>query len=166
MRCIWRKTSLLRTAAHARTLRIAVACDHAGFALKEDLAGWLRGGGEHSVADLGPADSSRVDYPDYAKAVCAEIVAGRADLGILVCGTGVGMSMTANKSAPGIRAAVCSDTFTARATREHNDCNVLCVGERVVGPGLAREIVSAWLDATFEGGRHQLRVDKIAGGGV
>ena len=161
-----RTTSLLRTATHARALRIAVACDHAGFALKEELAGWLRGSSKHSVADLGPADGIRVDYPDYARAVCAEIERGHADLGLLVCGTGVGMSMAANKSAPCIRAAVCSDTFTARATREHNDCNVLCIGERVVGPGLARDIVGAWLDATFEGGRHQLRVDKIAGGGV
>ena len=148
----------------ARTLRIAVGCDHAGFALKEDLAGWLRGGGEHSVAaDLGPPDgATRVDYPDFARAVCAEVAAGRADVGLLVCGTGVGMSMAANKSAPSIRAAVCSDTFSARATREHNDCNVLCLGERVIGPGLARDIVGAWLGATFEGGRHQLRVDKIA----
>ena len=101
-----------------------------------------------------------MDYPDIAKAACDKIVSGECQLGILICGTGIGISMAANKI-KGIRACACSDTFSAKYTRLHNDANVLCLGGRVVGPGLAAELVDLFLDTPFEGGRHQLRVDKI-----
>jgi ribose 5-phosphate isomerase B len=140
-------------------MRIATGSDHAGFTLKQDLIAWLQGQG-HEVVDLGTTVKERCDYPDYAVAVADTVVKGNADWGLLICGTGIGMSMSANK-VHGIRAAVVSDAFSARATRLHNDANVLCMGERVVGAGLAQEIVSAWLDADYEGGRHQHRIDKM-----
>lgn len=140
-------------------MRIALGSDHAGFRLKEEVAGMVREMG-HEPIDLGTYSDESVDYPDFAVKVAESILAGDADLGILVCGTGLGMAMSANK-VPGIRAAAVSDTFSARATREHNDANVLCIGARVVGSGLARDLVSAFLGASFEGGRHVRRVEKI-----
>ena len=138
---------------------IALGCDHAGVQLKGAIAELLAERGlEHR--DYGTFDEASCDYPDYAEKVGRAVVAGEAERGILVCGTGVGISIAANKIA-GVRAALCADTFTARMSREHNDANVLCLGARVVGVGLALDIVAAWLDARFEGGRHQRRIDKI-----
>ena len=140
-------------------MRIATGSDHAGLVLKAGLVEFLESQG-HTVTDLGTHDNSSCDYPDFAGAVAGAVAGGEADFGLLLCGTGVGMCMAANKVS-GIRAAVVSDPFSARATRQHNDANVLCMGERVVGAGLAREILAAWLDAEYEGGRHQRRIDKI-----
>ena len=159
-----RPLSLLRVreAWGARGLRIAAASDHAGVSLKADLVNWLRDARSHDVDDQGPFDANTsVDYTGYAESVSAAVASGEADLGLLICGTGVGMSMAANKSAAAVRAAAVSDTFSARETRRHNDCNVLCLGQRVVGAGLAQDIVAAWLDAEFEGGRHARRVEHI-----
>lgn len=142
-------------------MRIAIAADHGGFALKQEIAEWLRSRG-HDVADYGTDRLDSVDYPDYARLVAEAVAAGQAERGILVCGTGQGMAMTANK-VQGIRAAVCSDTFSARMSREHNDANVLCLGGRVVGTGLALDIVEIWLVSAFSGdARHVRRVNKIA----
>ena len=138
---------------------LGIASDHAGYALKSSLVAFLQSKGV-SVQDFGPPEPVRCDYPDFAHTVCSAIQESKVDSGVLVCGTGIGMSMTANKHA-GIRAAVVSDVFSARATKQHNDANILCLGERVVGDGLAKEIVMAWLEATFEGGRHQNRIDKM-----
>ncbi len=140
-------------------MNIVVASDHAGFNLKQELVDYLNSLG-HSVDDLGPAAPERCDYPDYASKVGQTVIDGKADWGLLICGTGVGMSMCANKI-KGIRAAVISDTFCAAATRQHNNANVLCLGERVVGVGVAKSILDAWLGAEFEGGRHQNRIDKM-----
>ena len=140
-------------------MRIVVGSDHAGLDLKRELVAWLGEQG-HEVQDLGVHQHESVDYPDFARPVAQAVAAGEADRGLLCCGTGQGMAMTANK-VPGVRAAVCADTFTAHATREHNDANVLCLGQRVVGGGLARDILAAFLDAEFEGGRHARRVGKI-----
>ena len=142
-------------------MRIAIGSDHAGFQLKTAVKAHLAGRGIE-VLDLGTHGAERCDYPDHAASVASAVARGESTLGVLVCGTGVGMAMAANKFA-GVRAAVVSDTFSARATRQHNDCNVLCIGERVVGGGLALDIVDAWLDASFEGGRHAGRVAKLDG---
>lgn len=139
---------------------IAIGADHAGVQLKAAIVEYLRGLGQ-DVEDLGAHDESSVDYPDYADKVGHSVVSGRAERGVLICGTGVGISISANKI-PGVRAALCGDTFSARMSREHNDANVLCLGARVIGAGLALDIVSTWLGASFEGGRHQRRIDKIA----
>jgi len=141
------------------TRRVGIASDHAGFALKSTLIKHLETR-EIEVLDFGPFKPERCDYPDFAHALCQSIQHNEIAEGILVCGTGIGMSMTANKHL-GIRAAVVSDVFSAKATKQHNNANVLCLGERVVGAGLAEEIVDAWLNATFEGGRHQGRIDKM-----
>lgn len=141
------------------TIRLALACDHGGYALKNELRGMLAEE-DVSIDDLGTDSTASVDYPDYAHALCRKILAGEADLGLLVCGTGLGMSMAANRHR-GIRAAVCTDPFTARMAREHNDANVLCLGGRVVGPSLAWEIVRAFLDGRFAGDRHARRIGKI-----
>jgi ribose 5-phosphate isomerase B len=138
---------------------IAIASDHAGVDLKARILEDLRDGG-HEIHDLGPADSSSVDYPDFGHQVAAAVVAGEAETGILICGTGIGMSMTANRH-PGIRAALCHDAFTAEMARRHNDANVLCMGARVIGVGVAEQVVRIFLDTPFEGGRHQRRVDLI-----
>jgi len=138
---------------------IVIASDHAGVELKKHLVRWLEDRGEPCI-DLGPADASSVDYPDYAHKVAAEVATGRADRGILICGTGIGMSMTANRH-PGIRAALCHDAFTAEMARRHNDANVLCIGSRVSGVGVATQIVEFFLDNDFEGDRHRRRVAKI-----
>jgi ribose 5-phosphate isomerase B len=141
-------------------MRIALAADHAGFALKGDVAEALHGGG-HEVLDLGAHSNAPVDYPDSAAAVAAALREGRADRGVIVCGSGAGVSIAANKF-PGIRAAVCHDTYTARQAVEHDDMNVLCLGARVIGPALARDLTTAFLGATFSGEeRHRRRLAKI-----
>lgn len=140
-------------------MRIAVGSDHAGFTLKHTLVAHLRAQG-HEVDDLGTHVNTSCDYPDFAAAVGRAVSEGAADRGLLVCGSGIGMAIAANKIA-GVRAAVVSDTFSAHASREHNDANVLCLGERVVGAGLARDILDVWVNASFEGGRHAGRVAKI-----
>ncbi len=139
--------------------KIVIGSDHAGFGLKETVKAHLAGRGIE-VIDKGTYAPESCNYVEYAHAVCEAVAAGEAPLGILVCGTGIGMSMAANKHA-GIRAAACSDTFSARMTRMHNDANVLCFGERVVGYGLACDMVDLFLDTPFLGGRHQIRVDAL-----
>jgi ribose 5-phosphate isomerase B len=138
---------------------VAIASDHAGFALKEQLKRTL---GELGVAfeDLGTRDESSCDYPDFAHALAAGIAGGRYGKGVLVCGTGIGMSMAANRH-PGVRAAVCTESFAAKMTRAHNDANVLCLGARIVGPGVAEEILKVFLQSPFDGERHVRRVGKI-----
>lgn len=141
-------------------MKIAMGADHGGFSLKETIKQHLKEQG-HEVLDLGTYDTASCHYPVYAEKVARAVAAGQAERGILVCGTGIGMSIAANKI-PGIRAAAVSDCFTAQATREHNDANILCLGERTVGPGLAMRIVDTYLAAQFQGGRHQTRLDMIA----
>ena len=142
-------------------MKIAVGCDHAGFAIKNLIIEHIKKKG-HEVVDVGTNSADSCHYPVYAHALCEKIQSGECTLGILVCGTGIGMSMAANKH-KGIRAACCSDTFSARLTREHNDANVLCFGERVVGAGLATEPVDAFLEAEYiNGGNHVTRVKMIA----
>ena len=138
---------------------IAIAADHAGVALKAELIAELAKLGQPTL-DLGPSDTSSVDYPDYATKVTAAVTDKRASLGILICGTGTGMSITANK-VHGIRAALSHSEFEARMARQHNDANVLCLGSRVTGGSLAIEIMKAFLEASFEGSRHAKRVEKI-----
>ena len=137
--------------------------DHAGLALKQELTKVATELG-YEVRDIGTHTTDSTDYPDYAHRVASAVAAGEG-LGLLVCGTGIGMSMSANRHR-GVRAALCGDVFSASMARRHNDANVLCVGARVVGPGLAAEILKAFLGASFEGGRHERRVSKIddAGG--
>lgn len=141
---------------------IVVASDHAAVELKRRVVELLAARGE-PYTDLGPADDRSVDYPDYAHRLVAEITAGRAERGILICGTGIGMSMAANRH-PGIRAALCHDAYTAEMARRHNDANVLCLGARVLGTGVAEQVVEVFLATAFEGGRHQRRVTKIEPG--
>lgn len=143
-------------------MRIAIASDHGGYKLKSELLPQLRERpGILHVEDLGTHGDASVDYPDFAHAMAKAIRSGTIERGILVCGTGVGMSIAANRH-PGIRAVVCSDTYTARLSRDHNDSNVLCIGERVVGSGLAWQIVEAWLDAMASSNeRHVRRRQKI-----
>lgn len=136
---------------------IAIACDQAAYDLKLDVIKHLEERGI-KYTDHGTYSTDSVNYPEYAHKVCVDIQEGKAELGILICGTGIGMSMAANKH-KGIRAAVCCDTFSAEMTRRHNDANVLCFGARVLGKGVALQIVDAFLDAPFEGGRHKTRVD-------
>jgi ribose 5-phosphate isomerase B len=138
---------------------IVIASDHAGVDLKEQIVLLVSQAG-HEVRDLGPADTSSVDYPDFAHAVAKAVAAREAEHGILICGTGIGMSMAANRH-PQVRAALCHDAFTAEMARRHNDANVLCIGARSTGPGVADQMVRIFLDTAFEGGRHQRRVEKI-----
>lgn len=141
-------------------MRIVIAADHGGFRLKAELVSLLGKLG-HEVKDLGTDSEGSVDYPDFAHQVARAITTGTHDKGILVCGTGVGMSIAANRHA-GVRAVVCSDVYTAKLSRSHNDANVLCLGERVVGPGLAGEILSAFLaEAASTDDRHARRRAKI-----
>ncbi len=139
--------------------KITIGSDHAGFELKKKVIEHLSSRGIE-VIDVGTHSADSCDYPLIAHEVCKNIQDGVTELGVLVCGTGIGMSMAANKHR-GIRAAACSDTFSARLTRVHNDANVLCFGERVVGMGLACDLVDNFIDAEFEGGKHQRRVDQI-----
>ena len=140
-------------------MKVVIASDHGGFDLKQFVFSCLQKKGIE-VIDLGPSSTDSCDYPDYAEKVCVAIQNGAADWGVLVCGTGIGMSITANKF-NGIRAAVISDCFSAAATREHNNSNVLCLGQRVIGMGMAQKIVDTWCSSTFEGGRHQRRLNKL-----
>jgi len=137
-------------------MKVAVAADHGGFQLKGDIISLLREMG-HEVSDQGCYSEDSVNYPDYAQAVCALVIDGGCQRGILICGTGIGMSMAANRHKD-IRAALCHEQFTARMSREHNDANVLCLGARVTGPGLALAIVSTWMATDFAGGRHLQRI--------
>jgi ribose 5-phosphate isomerase B len=140
-------------------MRVAIASDHGGFNLKGQLVAALSELG-HEVLDLGPATAAAVDYPDTARPLGAVVVERRADLGVLVCGSGIGMSIAVNKL-KGVRAALCHTELEGRLARQHNDANVLCLGERIIGPTLARAILEAFLTAKFEGGRHATRVAKI-----
>lgn len=141
-------------------MKIAIGADHAGFRLKDELISFIEGLG-HTVEDYGCSCGDSVDYPDFASEVCLKVTEGQADRGILICGTGIGMSIAANKI-PGIRCALVHDLFSAKATREHNDTNVLAMGERVIGPGVAQEIVKVWLETEFSNGpRHVNRVGKV-----
>lgn len=139
--------------------KLAIASDHAALDLKKELMKHLDEQGVEYV-DYGTYTSDSCNYPDYAEKLCTEIYKGTHDMGILVCGTGIGMSMAANKC-KGIRAALCSDTFSARFTRLHNDANVLCMGARTIGAGLACDIMDIFIKTEFEGGRHKTRVDMI-----
>ncbi len=138
---------------------IVIASDHAGVDLKARLVELIAEVG-HEVRDLGPADTTPVDYPDFAHAVAGTVAAGEAERGILICGTGIGMSLAANRH-PQVRAALCHDAFTAEMARRHNDANVLCIGARATGPGVAEQMVRIFLETPYEGGRHQRRVEKI-----
>ena len=139
--------------------RIVLGADHAGYLLKNALAVVLRSEG-YEVADVGTNTPDSCDYPVFAEKACMKVIGGEADLVVLVCGTGIGMSLAANKI-NGIRAACCSDIFSAKFTRAHNDSNVLCIGARVVGEGLAWELVKTFVETEFEGGKHARRVAMI-----
>ncbi|MBQ6819938.1 MAG: ribose 5-phosphate isomerase B [Clostridium sp.] len=140
--------------------KIAIGSDHGGIQLKAEIKKFLLEEG-YEVKDFGTNTTDSCDYSDYALPVAEAVAAKEYDFGILVCGTGIGIGIAANK-VPGIRAALCSDTFSAHATREHNDANILTLGQRVVGPGLALDIVKVFLNSEFEGGRHQTRINKIS----
>ncbi len=138
-------------------MKIAIGADHGGYELKELVKSELLAAG-HDVTDAGCFSTDSVDYPEYARAVCSMVLEGEAERGILICGTGIGMSMAANRHA-GIRAALCHEIFTAEMSRHHNDANVLCMGGRVIGPSLALEMVKVWLETPFDGGRHSRRIE-------
>ncbi|MBD7938729.1 MULTISPECIES: ribose 5-phosphate isomerase B [Cytobacillus] len=140
-------------------MKVAIASDHGGLIIRAEIKSLLE---ELNIEyeDFGCECSTSVDYPDYALPVAEKVANGEFDKGILICGTGIGMSIAANK-VKGIRCALVHDTFSAKATRQHNDSNVLAMGERVIGPGLAREIAQVWLGTDYEGGRHQNRIGKI-----
>ncbi|GAA0382162.1 ribose 5-phosphate isomerase B [Bacillus horti] len=141
-------------------MKVAIASDHTALPMKEEIKQLFEELGIEYV-DLGADTEERVDYPDYALAVSEKVVAGEVDRGVVICGTGIGMSIMANK-VKGIRCALAHDVFSAKFTRLHNNSNVLALGQRVIGHGLAREIVQVWLETEYEGGRHERRVVKIA----
>ena len=141
-------------------MKIAIGNDHVGFELKPTIKTYLEELG-HEVIDIGTNSSERTNYPYYGKQVATNVIEKKADLGILICGTGVGISIAANKVS-GIRAVVCSEPYTAKLSKEHNNTNILAFGSRVIGSELAKMIVKEWLDAEFEGGRHQNRIDSIS----
>ncbi|EAG1224051.1 ribose 5-phosphate isomerase B [Listeria monocytogenes] len=141
-------------------MKIAIGNDHVGIELKPVIVAYLQDLG-HEVDDFGAFSNERTDYPEYGKKVAESVAAGKSDLGILICGSGVGISIAANK-VNGIRAVVCSEPYSAKLSREHNNTNILTFGSRVVGAELAKMIVQNWLDAEFEGGRHAKRVEMIA----
>ncbi|MBE7042727.1 MAG: ribose 5-phosphate isomerase B [Ruminococcaceae bacterium] len=140
-------------------MKIGIGCDHAGVKFKEQIKDYVKSLG-YEVEDFGAYTTDRVDYPDIAKTVCESVTSGACEKGILICGTGIGMSMAANKMR-GIRAALCSDTYSAHITREHNDANVLAMGARVIGIDLGCDIVKSFLTAEYVGGRHAVRVEKM-----
>ena len=140
-------------------MKIAIGCDHGGFQLKGEIISYLKEEG-YEVQDFGTYSEESCDYPDYAVKVAESVASKENELGIIICGTGIGVSIVANK-VPGIRAALCSDTFSAHATRQHNNANILTMGQRVVGPGLALDIVKTFLTSEYEGGRHERRIEKI-----
>ena len=141
-------------------MKLAIGCDHGGFVLKEEILKYIKTLKNIEVADFGVASKDSVDYPDYGAKVSEAVSKGTMDRGILICGTGIGMSIVANRF-PKVRAALCHDHFTAQMSREHNDANILVMGERVIGRGVAYDIVKTWLETEFAGGRHQLRLNKI-----
>lgn len=141
-------------------MMLAIGCDHGGFELKNHIMKHLEERGT-AFKDFGCYDENSCDYPDIAKTVCEAVAGGECENGILVCGTGIGMSIAANKI-NGIRAALCTDVYSAKMTKQHNNSNVICLGGRVTGRELAFMIVDTWLDETFLGGRHQNRIDKIS----
>ncbi len=138
-------------------MKVAIGCDHGGIDLKNTVISVLTEL-EHEVDDQGCNSTDSVDYPNFAKSVSSLVKDGKCQCGILICGTGIGMSMAANRI-PGIRAALCNEMFSAKMSREHNNANILCLGARVIGSGLAAEIVRTWMTADFAGGRHQRRID-------
>lgn len=138
-------------------MKIAIGSDHGGLALKKSILALLQELG-HEGEDVGCFETDSVDYPEFADIVCKKVAKGDVDKGILICGTGIGMSMAANRN-ENIRAALCCEQYSARMSREHNDANVLCLGERVTGPGIAKEIVRTWLTTPFSGGRHLRRIE-------
>jgi ribose 5-phosphate isomerase B len=140
--------------------RIAIASDHAGFDMKSALAAWLREGG-HDVLDIGPAHADRVDYPDYGYRLAAAIAAGQADRGIVLCGSGIGISIAVNRN-PAARCAMVSEPLSARLAREHNDANVIALGARLIGIEMARACVTTFLETAFLGDRHAARVAKLS----
>ena len=140
-------------------MKIAIGSDHGGVDLKEEIINFLKQQ-NYDIKDFGTNSNKSCDYPDYALPVAEAIAAKEFDFGILICGTGIGISIAANK-VPGVRAALCSDTFSAHSTREHNNANILALGARTTGAGLALDIVKTFLNAKFEGDRHQIRIDKI-----
>ncbi|NLH51069.1 MAG: ribose 5-phosphate isomerase B [Myxococcales bacterium] len=141
-------------------MRLVIACDHGGLALKNTLKEMLAGSG-HELLDIGTHTEESVDYPDFGKLAAEMVAGGEVERGILICGTGIGMSITANK-VRGIRAALCTNEFMAKMARRHNDANMLVLGGRVLGDELAKEIVAAFLATGFDGGRHEKRLQKIA----
>ena len=142
-------------------MKITIGSDHGAVELKEVLKKVLADYTEIEVTDVGTFGKESVDYPDIAEKVCSDVVEGKADRGIVLCGTGIGISIAANKI-KGIRCALCNDVYSAKKSREHNNANVLAMGGRVTGPGLAEEILRAWLETNFEGGRHEKRIKKIS----
>lgn len=140
-------------------MKVAVGCDHGGLDLKEAVISTLKEM-QLDVEDMGTYDKTSCDYPDYAQRVAEAVASGACEQGILICGTGIGMSIAANK-VHGIRAALCNEIFSAQMARAHNNANILCLGARVVGPGVAQEIIKAYFGGGFEGGRHARRVEKI-----
>jgi len=142
-------------------MKFYIATDHAGFALKEFVKEYVNSKG-HEIIDLGPDSDDRVDYPDFGKKCADAVISDEGSFGILICGTGIGISIAANKVA-GVRAALCHDAYTATMTRAHNDANILAFGERVVGKGVIESMIDAFCDTPFEGGRHAGRVGKIEG---
>ena len=140
-------------------MKIAMACDHGGSRLKNVLKEYLLDNG-YEVEDFGTNSEDSCDYPDYAGKAAKAVASGACDKGVVVCGTGIGVSITANK-VNGIRCALCHDVFSAKATRAHNDSNMIAMGQRVIGEGLALEILKAWLSTEFEGGRHVQRIEKM-----
>lgn len=152
-------TGTFRVVRSGAMKTVALACDHAGFSLKNEVLQILKKF-DCEVVDHGTSSDERVDYPDFAAHVAKAVQEGKADCGVLICGSGIGMALTANRFA-GIRAASITDVYSARMARAHNDLNVLCLGSRVVGPGLAEELIAAFLNTSFEEGRHTGRVAKI-----
>ncbi len=144
-------------------MKLAIGADHGGFVLKQEIVTYLKKIANIEVIDYGTSGPDSVDYPDFGRKVAEAVSNGTADRGILICGTGIGMSMVANRY-PKVRAALCHDHFTAQMSRLHNDANVLCMGERVIGRGVACDVVKTWLETDFEGGRHQKRLEKIGVG--
>jgi ribose 5-phosphate isomerase B len=140
-------------------MRIGIACDHGGFGLKEDLKTFMTSMGIDPI-DFGSFDETAVDYPDFGVQVAERVSSAELERGILICGTGIGMSIVANKF-KGVRAALANELYSAKCSREHNDSNILVLGGRIIGPGLAREIVRIWLETPFSGGRHRRRLEKI-----
>ena len=140
-------------------MKFFISSDHVGYKLKSFVREYVKNKG-FPIKDLGPFDDNKVDYPDFALKLCKEVLKDKANFGILICGSGIGMSISANRH-KGIFAALCYDSYTATMSRKHNNANVLCLGQRVTGKGVLVSILDAWLNSSFEGGRHQERLDKI-----